>query len=336
MTAIEHRLGCTYAAGQPALLKIPTFDPSSSILVAEPQGEGAGWWAGAPGALHDPTDDSIYVAYRQRKPRELGRGGLVRIIRTINGTTFEPVWEATKDDFQTASIERSVLVKVEGGPYRLYVSYVDPSDSRWRIDLLEADHPAHFDPQTRQHALTAADIHGEAVKDPLVFTVGGLWHMIVSYVPSPISDSDGLRARLHASADVYATGLLTNLSGLAVSGDGIEWNWVGPVMEPRPSGWDAYSTRLSGITREEGFFLGYYNGCPTVAENYEELTGLAISFDLRRWERITPDGPALTSPHASGSLRYVFPVRLPEGGTMYFFESARSDGSHELRMSHAD
>lgn len=321
-----------YATGDPTLLDLPTFDPVASVVVVEPEGQGLGWWAGAPGALVDPDDDVVYVAYRLRRPRELGRGGRVRIAQSSDGTTFDTIWEATKDDFNTASIERCVLVKA-GELFRLYVSYVDPVDSRWRIDVLEADHPGKFDPMSRRGVLTAADVAGEAVKDPFVFVVGGLWHMIVSYVPSPAPSDVLVSKQLHATADVYATGLLTNMTGLALSSDGLNWTWSGPIMQPRATGWDAYSTRLSAISREDGFFLGYYNGCGTVKENYEEQTGLAVSFDLRRWERVTPDRPALVSPNGSGSLRYVFPLRLRDGTTLFYFESARPDGSHDLRVA---
>jgi len=41
-------------------------------------------------------------------------------------------------------------------------------------------------------------------------------------------------------------------------------------------------------------------------KNYEEeKRAFAVSSDLRRWECLTPAGPMLTSPHGSGSLRYI-------------------------------
>lgn len=59
---------------------------------------------------------------------------------------------------------------------------------------------------------------------------------------------------------------------------------------------------------------------------------MAITFDLLHYNKLTPDGPILVSPHASGSLRYVDVV--PHDNALYFYyEYAREDGAHELRVS---
>lgn len=55
-----------------------------------------------------------------------------------------------------------------------------------------------------------------------------------------------------------------------------------------------------------------------------------MSADLRRWERLSVDGPWLVSPHASGSVRYVDALPL-EGECRLYYEVARADGSRELR-----
>jgi hypothetical protein len=69
-----------------------------------------------------------------------------------------------------------------------------------------------------------------------------------------------------------------------------------------------------------------------VEENYEEKTGAALTSDLRTFQRLSTEAPALTSPHASGSLRYMAAVCA--GKTTYlYYEYARPDGSHELRMN---
>ena len=69
-----------------------------------------------------------------------------------------------------------------------------------------------------------------------------------------------------------------------------------------------------------------------MADDTEEHCGLAVSLDLRPWERVTVDRPALVSPHASGSLRYVEPVNI-QGSLFVYYEYARPDGSHELRRN---
>ncbi len=79
-------------------------------------------------------------------------------------------------------------------------------------------------------------------------------------------------------------------------------------------------------------FTGFYDGAANVRGNYEERTGLAVSPDLRHWERISAAAPALVSPHGSGSLRYLDAVQLPDR-IHYYYEYARAAGSHELRLS---
>ena len=58
---------------------VPLFDPEVSNLVRAPLGDGPGWWAGAPGATFDAQSNTFYLVYRQRQPRELGRGVELRI-----------------------------------------------------------------------------------------------------------------------------------------------------------------------------------------------------------------------------------------------------------------
>jgi len=52
---------------------------------------------------------------------------------------------------------------------------------------------------------------------------------------------------------------------------------------------------------------------------------------LRHWESRSPAGPAFTSPYASTSLRYI-DAKLAEGVWHLFYEFAREDGSHDLRV----
>ena len=63
-----------------------------------------------------------------------------------------------------------------------------------------------------------------------------------------------------------------------------------------------------------------------------EKTGLALTFDLRTYYSLTPQKPALVSANGGGGLRYV--DVLPVGHELfYYYEYARPDGSHELRVS---
>lgn len=310
----------------------PLFDPLKGRTVIEPPGEGPGWWAGAPSALFDSESGKYYLYYRLRKPRELGRGIECRIAVSYDGFHFETIWSAKKEEFDTPSMERACLLKAPTGRWFLYISFVDPADNRWRIDGIEADSPDSFDPAHRWKVLTAADIGGEGVKDPVVYVLGGLYWMIVSYAPSPRAASPEERTRMHATADVYNTGIVKSHTGLALSTEGRSFRWEGDLLSPPKTGWDAYCTRISTLLYAPPVWVALYDGSASVEENYEERAGLAISLDLRHFERITLSGPAITSPYASGSVRYVESVRLPDE-IVYYYEFARPDGAHELRCS---
>jgi len=310
---------------------VPLFDPETGTTVREPLSEGPGWWAGAPTALYDDATGHFYIYYRLRKPRELGRGVECRLARSSDGLHFEDIWQATKADLDTQSMEKSCIVKVSDDLWRLYISFVD-TDGRWRIDLLEAPAPDAFDCSTRTKVFTADDCDIEGIKDPLVYNIGGLWHMIVSYAPHPPKISPEQAASMHATGDVYNVGVTKSHTGLATSVDGRVWQWEGDILSPPDEGWDAYCTRIGSVLYRPPVFLGFYDGSRSVEENYEEKAGLAVSFDLRNWRRLTLDGPWVLSPHASRALRYVEVIEA-RGSLWYYYEYTRADGSHELRAS---
>ncbi|MBV9281842.1 MAG: hypothetical protein JOZ41_17325 [Chloroflexi bacterium] len=314
--------------------------PEDGEVILEPERAGRGYWVGAPGILYDPPERCWWLTYRRRRPRGenpdgLGdRGYLARVARSADGLRFEDVWEVSQRAWSTPSMERFSLVRDD--VYRLYVSYVDPADNRWRIDLLEAAHPSQFDASALQRVLTADDVQGpsgervEGVKDPWVFRVGATWHMLVSYAAGRAGGT-GEHARLHETADVYTTGLITAPTGLATSGDGRRWEWQGRVLDPGPpNAWDRYQARLSSLVPLAGCWIGLYDGSASEQENYEERCGLAVSPDLRHWARLTPDHPAIVAPHGTGSIRYVEAV-LQGGAVHCYYEYARPDGAHDLR-----
>jgi len=102
--------------------------------------------------------------------------------------------------------------------------------------------------------------------------------------------------------------------------------------ESRPR-WDAYCQRIGAITAlETGGYLAFYDGSASVSENYEEKTGMAITFDLKTYYSLSPDGPSLVSPDSTGSLRYVDVLAVGHE-LFYYYEIALPDGSHELRVS---
>jgi len=310
---------------------LPLFDPTQGQTVVEPTGAGRGYWVGAPSVCYDDRTRRFYLYYRLREPRPV-RGKECHILAGEDGVSFRPVWSASQEEIGTTSMERSCLFRTPAGGWRLYLSYVHPDDSRWRIDLLEADSVESLDVRARRTILTADDCGAEGVKDPWVAMVGPLYYMLASFATKPGAISQERRSRLHATGDAYNTGLTKSSTGLALSEDGLNWRWQGEVFAPSANGWDSWAARLGTLVYVPPVWLGFYDGAAGVAENYEERCGLAVSTDLRHFQRISLSGPALLSPHASGSIRYVDGI-YARGAYWFYYEFARADGSHELRMS---
>jgi len=306
------------------------FDPGAGTVVRDPPGEGPGYWAGAPGVTYDRRQQQFYLVYRLRRPRgvEPDRGAEIRIATGRDGIAFSDIWSGTKDQLGTSSIERCALAHLPDGRWRLYPSYVDPADGRWMIGLVEADAPDAFDLAKTRPVLTAAQIATEGVKDPFIFEIAGLYHMAVSHatVATPATPE-----ALHGTHDAYNTGLILSASGLATSTDGVTWRWEGEILSPNRGAWDGYCSRIGTLWYQAPVWLALYDGSADVSENYEERCGLAYSFDLRSFHRVTRAAPLFQSLQTPGALRYFDVLALPD--VMYFYyEAARPDGSHDLRV----
>lgn len=308
---------------------LPAFDPSSGLVIREPPGEGEGYWVGA--ATVFTNRDGHYLVYRVRRPRGVqpDRGAELHIAKGDDGIHFETIWTGVKDQLNSSSIERCALQQLADGRWLLYVSYVDPADGRWRIDRVESSDPAAFELSETQPLLTAADIGVEGVKDPYVFQVGGLHHMLVSFATA-VGESDA--EQLHGTLDAYNTGRVRSATGLATSDDGRRWTWRGEVFGPSSDGWDRYCSRIGCLLRRDGVWLALYDGSADVSENYEEQVGVAISYDLQTFRRATSSKPWRTTPEGSGALRYFDVTSTPEAD-FFYYEMRRPDGGHDLRVS---
>ena len=208
--------------------------------------------------------------------------------------------------------------------------------------MVEADEPDQFDITKLTPLLTGDMVGGEGIKDPNVFLIGNMVYMLASYATTESHLTLDERTVGHAGGDIYSTGLTRSRTGAAISGDGKRFQWIGDVSprshypilpsSPTPS-WDNYCQRIGALLPlETGGYLAFYDGGASVEDNYEEKTGLATTFDLRTYYSLSPDAPALRSPHSSGSLRYV--DVLPVGYELfYYYEIANPSGAHELRVS---
>ncbi|MFZ5826539.1 MAG: hypothetical protein ACOY94_19775 [Bacillota bacterium] len=121
-----------------------------------------------------------------RRPRGLGaeRGWHCAVAESKDGITFEDIWAVHKDQLGTSSMERFSIMK-DDDRYLLYISYVDPADNRWRIDMLEASSPDQFNVAKLRRLFDGANTGTEGVKDPHVFKVGPLFYMLISFASVP-------------------------------------------------------------------------------------------------------------------------------------------------------
>ncbi|HSV74125.1 MAG TPA: hypothetical protein VLH79_10235 [Chthonomonadales bacterium] len=309
------------------LTHAPRLHPERAETLAMSECEGPGFWAGAAGAWLE--NGELTVVYRLRRPRP-ERGHRLRIVRRNRRGAVDTLWEATRLEMATQSVERCAIVHDPRGAWRLWVSCVDEADGRWRIDVMEAPSPDQFCVARRRPVLTAASTGTEGVKDPVIYLSGGLYYLYAS-IATALSGADHGADALHATGDVFATGLLRSATALAISQDAERWHWAGEVLSPRPGAWDAYAARITAVWPSGPGYLAFYDGSQSVEDNYEERAGLACSADLRTWHRVSLDGPVARSPWGTGSLRYVEVVG--EGrDRVALYELCLPDGSHELRL----
>jgi hypothetical protein len=293
-------------AGEPGASLLPR--PYQSVVVVAPPGDGAGYWAGAPSAVLG--DDGIYLAYRLRRPIGAGRGYAVAVARSADGVHFETLTTISREEVRAESLERPGLVRDHSGRWRLYLSCATPGTKHWRIELLEAAHPAEFDAGRRAVVLPGDAKTG--VKDPVI-KPNGTWQLWACC--HPLAEP--------ADADQMVT-------DYATSPDGLEWTWHGTALSGRPGYWDSRGARVSAVWQDAGQVVAYYDGRATAAENYEERTGIAVGTEPESLVGLGAH-PAAESPHAGRGLRYLDILELPGGRHRIYYEMARPDGAHELR-----
>jgi len=287
-----------------AQLSLPSYDGVDVVVPAPDAGPGN--WSGAACALlHDRV---FWLAYRVRRPLNVGRGVNVVIARSDDGVSFQPAAEVFREAFGSESFERPALVVLPDGRWRLYLSCATPGSKHWWVDSLTADSPEALPEGHRQVVLPGDD--DTAVKDPVV-TI----------------DADGWRMWLccHPLTDLGHEDRMT--SRLLTSDDGLAWTDRGEVLRGEPGQWDARGARATAVVGTDPVEV-LYDGRPDAASNWHETTGLA------RWEgdRLVPDRTVrpIASPHSDGAFRYACAVPLPDGRVRYYLEAARPDGAHDL------
>jgi hypothetical protein len=276
----------------------PLPGTARAVVAVEPPGTGLGYWAGSSSAALD-DDGSFVVAYRVRTGHQ-GRGSTV-VARSDEGEQFTTVATLDQARFDAQSMERPALVRTDEGGWRLYVCSATPNSRHWWIDLLEADEPEGFADADARTVFPGDERTG--VKDPLVQRVDGGWQAWICCHPLDELDEED------RMTTAYAT-----------SPDGLEWDWHGTVLAPRPGTWDARGARVT-VVLPDG--RAAYDGRATKEENWFERTGLARHTGNGRLEQTGDDAVA--------DVRYLDVLPLQSGGYRIWYEARLPDESHELR-----
>jgi hypothetical protein len=311
---------------------IEGWDPAHDEVILLPEATEPGYWVGCPGVFQDA--EKTYMTYRRRRPRDLGaeRGwhcGILEFTETDAGYKTEEIWSVHKDELGTSSMERFALQKTDEG-YELYLSYVDPADDRWRVDVVKAKDLQSFDVKTRQLVLSATDTGTEGVKDPFLFVEDGVEWMFLSVAKAGEIDDPNAA---HGTQDIFNTNYAQSATAVATRPVGSSnWEWQGYVLEPgEKSAWDGNTRRINSVISLSDGYLAFYDGKDSFEGNYEEQTGIALSQNLMNWNVVTLEKPIIVSDSPSGSLRYI-DFQIVDGALELIYEISRPDTSHDTRV----
>jgi hypothetical protein len=281
------------------MAEFPLPGSARSYLAAPAPGTGPQHWAGSSSARLD-DDGSFVVAYRLRVPANDYAATVVG--RSEDGANLETVVTLDKDRFGAMSMERPALLRTEDGRWRMYVCSATPNSKHWWIDVLEADTPEGFADAEPRTAFPGDDL--TAVKDPVVQRVDGGWRAWICCHPLDEPDEEDR---------------MTTASATSV--DGLEWEWHGTALAPRPGRWDARGARVAAVLPDG---RAAYDGRATKDENWFERTGLAGPAG-------EPGRLVQTNEAPVSHVRYLDVLPLPGGGYRIWYEAPLPGESHELR-----
>jgi hypothetical protein len=280
----------------------PLPGSAPNVVAVPAPGAGFGCWAGSSSVALD-ADGSYVLAYRLRFGVDPEDGAQTVVARSDDGERFETVLTLDKSRFDAMSMERPAVVRTDDGRWRLYTCCATKGSKHWWIDVLEADTVEGLDAADARTVFAGDEV--TAVKDPIVKKTDGGYEAWICCHPLDEPDEED------RMTTAYAT-----------SADGLEWEWHGTVLAPRPGTWDARGARLTCVLLDG---RAAYDGRATKEENWFERTGLARRTQGR------PGALEQAADEPVSVARYLDVLGLPDGGFRLYYEWPLDDGSHELR-----
>lgn len=298
------------------------FDPTEGRVIRRPPGFGYGYWTGGCKVTYDPDSGRFVLYYRERSPLERGRGERCRVAVGEDGVRFTDVWSADRRRLAAGSIEAGHAVRHDADEWRLYLSYEMAGTSTWRIDMMSAPDPSRFKAQSRRTVIQPGHFGLRFIKDPWIIRQPDGGYHLYAAVPA--------RTGPTAAGDRIVIGA-EDATVRAASADGVYFETLEYVYEAAGDGsWHGHRGRLDGLFPYQGGWVGTFSGGRTMFDNYEEPCGLLAGPSPDEMRRLDAGGPWIESPY--GCVRYVFGVPV-DGSVFFYYEYARQDGSHELRVS---
>ena len=337
------------------------IDQDQARIIVPAYASKPGHWFGGGNLLRD-EDGVVWLCGRYRNAGD-SRTGLARGERGLECAVFrcdeeirsvQKVRSWSKADLSTTdrqvlSIEGTSLHRRADGRVELFISsekeraypkdlarYQKPGTGVWSIDRIFGDSIEDLDPATLAPVLENHDrpeyLH---LKDPVVFDEArhGTAMFFCSHPFTWASGNTGLAARSRDDGPFEIR----------------SWEVV-----PRGPAWDVASTRITGRVRippagvfadENPCSVYFYDGCECVRElpesehafkrprgySCEEVGGALFGWDedFPELQRIASLAPLFTSPHGSGSSRYVDVIHT-SNGLLASWQQSQPDGSQPL------
>lgn len=337
------------------------IDQEAARVLIEPLQRSSGFWFGGGNIIRD-RDGSVLLCGRYRVHGDSRHGvhsgerGKEAAIFRASGfeSEFEKVGTFTKADLSAPERE---VISIEGVALHLtadgiefFVStekdiaypaalegYLKPGAGVWSIDRLSAHSLPNLAPSSLEEVIPAGLHEPERLhtKDPWPYDLPN-GDVILGYCTHPFSwSSSGTALALRRKGSTF-------------------WETISNDLLPRGPVWDIAAARVTDrlaipkvgvFAGERDLSLYFYDSCESLRQleenpralsrprgwSCEEIGGIAVGEDhsLTKIERLSIVAPLFTSPHGTGSSRYVATF-MDESGIFATWQQSQDDLSQPL------